>query len=339
MEVVKMDEVVNKAEPTSAAAFVEGGVQEACDDSCSICLEDFSDSNPSTVTSCKHEFHLQCMLEWCQRSSNCPMCWQTLKLKDPTSQELLDAVERERSLRSVPPPRSTRIFHHSTLGDFELQHLPAGMDDAELEERIMRHLAAMSGAHRIARSSGPRSRSGHARSQFVVYSTGAGGEEETPETGSMTENNTFVHGNRIFGSSSRDNRDNATTRPSLPNRDGAGPSEFHSFSDTWRSRFSSISSKYKESISKSTKELKEKLFSRSPSMAEIGSEVRREVSATVSRVMERLESGGGGAHTTARANGPQSSSAASRGRMDDAGVDVAPNGNGLSTLPANSVSS
>lgn len=34
---------------TSAAAFVEGGIQDACDDSCSICLEEFSDSDPSTV--------------------------------------------------------------------------------------------------------------------------------------------------------------------------------------------------------------------------------------------------------------------------------------------------
>lgn len=34
---------------TSAAAFVEGGVQEACDDACSICLEAFSDSDPSSV--------------------------------------------------------------------------------------------------------------------------------------------------------------------------------------------------------------------------------------------------------------------------------------------------
>ena len=34
---------------TSAAAFVEGGVQEACDDACSICLEAFCDSDPSTV--------------------------------------------------------------------------------------------------------------------------------------------------------------------------------------------------------------------------------------------------------------------------------------------------
>jgi len=37
---------------TSVAAFVEGGVQEACDDACSICLEDFSESDPSTVLLC-----------------------------------------------------------------------------------------------------------------------------------------------------------------------------------------------------------------------------------------------------------------------------------------------
>lgn len=55
----------------------------------------------------------------------------------------------------------------------------------------------------------------------------------------------------------------------------------------------SIIFRYKESISKSTKEWKEKLFSRSSSMADIGSEVRKEVNAglaTVSRMMERLES-------------------------------------------------
>lgn len=36
---------------TSAAAFVEGGIQDACDDACSICLEAFCDSDPSTVHS------------------------------------------------------------------------------------------------------------------------------------------------------------------------------------------------------------------------------------------------------------------------------------------------
>lgn len=44
-------EDVNSADGhmTSAAAFVEGGIQDACDDSCSICLESFCDSDPSTV--------------------------------------------------------------------------------------------------------------------------------------------------------------------------------------------------------------------------------------------------------------------------------------------------
>ncbi|KAI8010052.1 putative disease resistance protein RGA4 [Camellia lanceoleosa] len=42
-------------------------------------------------------------------------------LKDPSSQELLEAVERERSFR-FNPSRNSTIFHHPTLGNFELQH-------------------------------------------------------------------------------------------------------------------------------------------------------------------------------------------------------------------------
>lgn len=48
----------------------------------------------------------------------------------------------------------------------------------------------------------------------------------------------------------------------------------------------------KESISKGTRGWKERLFSRNTSMADLGSEVRREVDAgiaTVSRMMERLD--------------------------------------------------
>lgn len=42
-ETVKVDSL------NSAAAFVEGGIQDACEDACSICLEDFCDSDPSSV--------------------------------------------------------------------------------------------------------------------------------------------------------------------------------------------------------------------------------------------------------------------------------------------------
>lgn len=41
-------------------------------------------------------------------------CWD--------SQELLDGVEQERHLR-LNPARNATIFHHPTLGDFELQHV------------------------------------------------------------------------------------------------------------------------------------------------------------------------------------------------------------------------
>lgn len=46
-----MEETKLEGHLTSAAAFVEGGIQPACDDACSICLEDFSESDPSTVIS------------------------------------------------------------------------------------------------------------------------------------------------------------------------------------------------------------------------------------------------------------------------------------------------
>ncbi|KAI3443350.1 hypothetical protein Pfo_000015 [Paulownia fortunei] len=319
MEVPGMDEV-KKAENhmTSASAFVEGGIQDACDDACSICLEAFCDNDPSTVTICKHEFHLQCILEWCQRSSNCPMCWQSISLKDPASQELLEAVERERGFRFTPS-RNATIFHHPTLGDFELQHLPVGVNDPELEDRIIQHLAAaaaMGRTHRVSRREGSRSRSStHTRPQFVVFSANpnassigpvsaslAPGGAETESAATTVTNPSLPHmsssvqSSQVSASSSgsliaNDNR-SYESESSMPNLHGAGPSEFQSFSDTWKSRLNTMSMKYKESISKSTRGWKEKLFSRSSSMADIGSEVRREVNAgiaTVSRMMERLD--------------------------------------------------
>ncbi|XP_073361039.1 uncharacterized protein [Aegilops tauschii subsp. strangulata] len=45
------------------ALIVEGGVYDACDHACNICLEAFCDSDSSTATSCKHDLHLRCILE------------------------------------------------------------------------------------------------------------------------------------------------------------------------------------------------------------------------------------------------------------------------------------
>ncbi|KAM0864040.1 hypothetical protein ACQ4PT_044195 [Festuca glaucescens] len=336
------DEKAKMESLTSPAAFVEGGVQDACDDACSICLEAFCESDPSALTGCKHEFHLQCILEWCQRSSQCPMCWQPISMKDPTSQELLEIVERERNVRTNQT-RNTTIFHHPALGDFEVQHLPVAGNDAELEERILQHLAAaaaMGRSHHLGRREGQRGRSGfHGHPQFLVFSAhpntpsagsvssssaqGEGGNDLrilvpragdlSPRANSIEEagnqspgvltydaeqdavvssgNSTPVSSPRFF------NRRHSTGQSTPVSNDRAGPSDIQSFSDSLKSRLNAVSTKYKESITKSTRGWKERLFSRNSSVSDLGSEVRREVNngiASVSRMMERLETRGSG---------------------------------------------
>ncbi|XAR59617.1 Ubiquitin--protein ligase [Bertholletia excelsa] len=323
-EVVKSDDHL-----TSAAAFVEGGIQEACDDTCSICLEEFCESDPSTVTGCKHEFHLQCILEWCQRSSQCPMCWQPISLKDPSSQELLDAIEHEKSFR-VNPSRNTTIFHHPTLGDFELQHLPVSATDAELEERIIQHLAAaaaMGRARHIARREGQRGRSSaQGRPQFLVFSTHPNarsvapvsspnrrGEGEpasaVPEAGLTSplltggEDTTYLvpqadqvsasaSGSSVLAASHHGTSSSNQLPPvqlSPTSQDRAGPSELQSFSESLKSKFNAISMRYKESITKNTRGWKERFFSRSNNMVDHVSEPRSEVNAGIATVSRMME--------------------------------------------------
>ncbi|XP_018445223.1 E3 ubiquitin-protein ligase RHF2A [Raphanus sativus] len=307
----------------SAAAFVEGGIQEACDDACSICLDPFCDSDPSTLTSCKHEYHLQCILEWCQRSSQCPMCWQSISLKDPTGQELLEAVVQERNLR-FNPSRNATIFRHPTLGDFELQHLPAGVDNAEIEERIIQHLAAaaaMGRARHGTRREGHRSRSSSTQGghpQFMVFSppppsppppmlSSPSQRDESDTVTNLAHNASVGEGSlqsnmqppaaasshpRQVSPSASDSNSRSPNQSSPSDQDRAGPSELQSFSESLKSRLTSVSTRYKESITKNTRNWKDRFFSRNTSMAELGSEVKREVSAgiaTVSRMMERLE--------------------------------------------------
>ncbi|KAF8732224.1 hypothetical protein HU200_016199 [Digitaria exilis] len=302
-------------EHSSAAAFVEGGVQDACDDACSICLEAFSDTDPSAVTSCKHEFHLQCILEWCQRSSQCPMCWQAISMKDPMSQELFEAVEEERNVQENHV-RTTTIFRHPLLGDFEV---PIDADDTEIEERIIQHLAAAAAirrSHRHARREGRRSRSaahGHPQTLFLSTADATSGgsmpsnsrqegdSEHAPATISAgplstiastdrTAEDTYVHGTNN-GPVVSNNR--VSENQSSPvSQDEAGPSDVQSFSDSLKSRLQSVSTKYKDSITNSTRGWKERWFTQKNTISNLGMEVRREVNAgiaAVSRMMERLE--------------------------------------------------
>ncbi|XP_078430819.1 RING-H2 group F2A [Wolffia australiana] len=289
-----MDKTEIMEKLSSAAAFVEGGIQDACDDSCSICLENFCDSDPSTVTGCKHEFHLQCILEWCQRSSQCPMCWQPIVLKDPASQELLEVVERERSLRVNRPRTATALFHHPIVGDFELQHLPVGASEAELEERIMQHLAAAAAMgrtrHVALRREGRRRHSGASLlpTHFLLFPSDP--HEHTAASATTEEHSAAPPPPPPLPQPPPPHQ---LMQPPGPERDEAGPSEHQSLTESLKSKFNAASMRYRETISRSTRGWKERLFSRGSTVADqLGSDVRREINngiSTVSRMIDRLD--------------------------------------------------
>ncbi|KAI3711913.1 hypothetical protein L1987_70462 [Smallanthus sonchifolius] len=284
------------------------------EDVCSICLDSFdSQDNPPTVTTCKHEFHLQCILEWSQRSKECPICWQVIVLKDPSSQELLSAVEDERRIRSV---LNVRHVYEDPEVDHDVEYA-----DSHFEEQVIRNIEAAArnmhysrrrNKHRLLEV-GPSqihpsvSRAdasigeiytsledfhslGYASSQDNLASSSsmsASIDQTSPSAGSPISNVT---------SQTPENR-YCTVKPGVidshsPNGSPGRPiaADMHAFSESVKSKFSAASARYKESISKSTQGLKAKLLAKNSSVKELSRGVQREMSAGiagVARIFER----------------------------------------------------
>lgn len=259
-----------------------------------------------------------------QRSKECPICWQFLVLQDPTSQELLAAVEGERSPRSRNSSPTESTFLHHFQGDFGYDHDASYSDDSDLDEHIMQHVvAAASGAPYVHRRERQRS-SGLGPSESLVFpptdvpdvqTINTPSPEEYQNSGSVSsESNSPAHSDQSainaqplssgvpsvvnMVSSTAANRDGlAKPRvifdqplPSSPRR--PSPSDLLSFSDSIKSRLSAASARYKESISKGTRGFKEKLLSRNNSVKELSKGVQREMTAgiaSVTRMIERLD--------------------------------------------------
>lgn len=251
--IVQPESKCKDAVHSSAAAFVEGGVQDACEDSCSICLEPFCESDPATVTSCKHDYHLQCILEWAQRSKECPMCWQALGFEDPNSQELFDAIEQERS-----PP----WMRHSPNG-FQFHQVHTLTNYADFEERIMQHLA-----HQLAR----RGRAPSMYDEPYVHSSDptllrpSRAFLEQPLQEARQGHNQLLdaasHNDRALHESERRNVASESAEGS-PQR--AVNTDISSLSESLKSRFLVASSKWKETFAKTTHGFKEKWRARANS--------------------------------------------------------------------------
>ncbi|XP_020207787.1 E3 ubiquitin-protein ligase RHF1A [Cajanus cajan] len=258
-------------------------VDDSSEDSCSICLESFNVHDPSIVTCCKHEYHLHCILEWSQRSKECPICWQSLALRDPASQELLAAVEIEKRTRSRNMTNSRVSIEELNDSDDD-----SCSDDSDSDDQIMRRLVAVASR---ARCLGRRERK---RSPGAGSSDVLGSNSSMHVSGVQTTLATSPPGGSFLASTVPYT---VNVPPLASNATPAGArrqntSEMISFPESIKSKFSAASARYKESISKGTRGLKEKLLAHNVSVKELSKGVQREMNAGiagVSRMIERLE--------------------------------------------------
>ncbi|THF96563.1 hypothetical protein TEA_023218 [Camellia sinensis var. sinensis] len=203
-----------------------------------------------------------------QRSKECPICWQLLVLKDPSSQELLAAVENERNLRSRRNARHIRE-------DYEMNIANSYGDDSDFNERIMRHFAAAARRARyVERRERPRS-SGigpplvllsvptgdlplpdvqHLRTtspeerQTSSYEFSEGDSPTFSTLRSVVPEVVNVEPNSV-GNRDRCNKPRVLCSSESPQRPSS--SEFLAFLESVKLKFSAASARYKESISKS----------------------------------------------------------------------------------------
>ncbi|XVF38164.1 hypothetical protein REPUB_Repub20aG0076600 [Reevesia pubescens] len=304
------------ASSSSPLSSLDGAFDGGFEDGCSICLEPFTVQDPATVTSCRHEYHLQCILEWSQRSKECPICWQSFVLKDPVSQELLDAVRIERHcrLRITAPAVPTDLHHFHD--EFSVEEDASHSDDSDFDECILMHLAAaVSRTRYVHRREKQRSSGlGPSRDLFLASRENMSGAQDTyPTSPDECQNLSYglpQHDSLASGipsvnihpaspvtpsvnvvSSAAYGGDKATklSQPQLDTPPRPSSSEAFSFSESIKSKLSTASARYKESISKGTRGLKEKLLARNNSVKELSKGVQREMSVGIAGVAKMIE--------------------------------------------------
>lgn len=226
------------------------------------------------------------------------MCLQPLSLKDPDSQELLKAVGQERTLRRNKM-QASHIYRRSPAEEYEFERFAPYGD----EGCIMQHLAAaaMGRAHHMGRREHIRFRpstTAQGHPHFVVVSGAPAGASSSPASSSpvvsppqSTNGEASLGAVFSFPHYSAPNRDGSSANsPTIRSR--SLESEEHATSsseslDTFASRLVAASSRYKESLSKSTKGFRERLRTRGGIMQDLGARAR-EMSAGMARALERM---------------------------------------------------
>ncbi|KAG7669704.1 hypothetical protein Ndes2437B_g05889 [Nannochloris sp. 'desiccata'] len=204
---------------------------------CSICLDDFTQEDPAVNTACAHGYHLQCIMQWAQRSRECPLCFHTLQLEDEVMNSLLPFGEY------INPQQTAATA--ALLENWEMERFLVSLAVTEQRER------------RAARSSRRRSHphGGEISAPRPIVGGGVRGRTEPQEISPLSGNG---------GASSLPGRDQNNSLggeyPSSwpPSRqDGSqegSSSQMEGLSQAIKSKWASL--RFRESLNKTTKELK-----------------------------------------------------------------------------------
>ncbi|KAF5950959.1 hypothetical protein HYC85_012952 [Camellia sinensis] len=233
-----------------------------------------------------------------QRSKECPIRWQLLVLKDPSSKELLAAVENEKNLRSR---RNACHEDYEMNIHAELVMLREG-EGRDLLVLVLHWFCSVPPGDlplpdvQHMRTSSPE------ECQTCSYEFSEGDSPTFSTLRSVVPEVVNVEPNSVgnrdgcnrpsYEFSEGDSPTFSTLRSVVPeavnvepnsvgNRNGCNKpspespqrpssSEFLAFSDSVKSKFSLASARYKESISKSTRGFKEKLLAHNISVKELG---------------------------------------------------------------------
>lgn len=173
-------------------------------------------------------------------------------------------IEDERSMRSI---LTVRHIYEDPEVDHEVEY-----NDTHFEEEIMTSFGSRRHKQRLS-GVGP---------SVPRADSSIGQEVYTP----LEEFHSLSY------ASSQDNRDSNTNPRVVESESPNGraiAADMHAFSESVKSKFSAASARYKESFTKSTQGLKEKLLSKNSPVKELSRGVQREMSAGIAKIFERLD--------------------------------------------------
>lgn len=212
--------------------------------------------------------------------------------------------------RNATPTVSTNLPF--LLEDYDVEQ-DSCSDESDIDEHIMHQLAAVARRARYVRLRERQRYSGLDHSQGLVYMSPSNipidqqmhvtlGEDQNLNYESSADSPTSAIpsapsvANRVTRDALNEDgpaKQSAFFRqPPVNSPEGPVSSEMLSFSDSIKTKWFAASARYKESISKSTRDIKEKLIAHNNSVKELSKGVQREMSAGlagVARMIDRLD--------------------------------------------------